>query len=93
LNPVDLIVPLAGMVTGVVISIGFFRTVRHFIDHKLARGDDSSVPAEIADLRARIETLEREHDRVDELEDRLDFAERLLARQQEAEAKHLPGAR
>ena len=37
----------------------------------------------VADLQARIEALEDEHGRVDELEGRLDFAERLLIRGRE----------
>lgn len=80
------ILPLAGMATGIIISIGFFKTVRHLIDRKLTRGDDRELREEFADLQARIEALEGEHGRVDELEDRLDFAERLLIRGREAGA-------
>lgn len=42
----------------------------------------------------RIELLERAQGRVEELEDRLDFAERLLARASESgSVQHLPGDR
>jgi len=78
-DSIMLLVPVAGMVTGVIISIGFFKTVRHFIDRKTASGADHELQAEISDLHARIEALERDQGRVEELEDRLDFAERLLA--------------
>ena len=80
------ILPLAGMATGIIISIGFFKTVRHVIDRKLSRGYDGQLREEVADLQARIEALESEHGRVDELEDRLEFAERLLIRGREVGA-------
>lgn len=57
--------------------------------HALARrleprsGDPASA-LELAELRARVEELEAQQGRVLELEDRLDFAERLLARQRDA---------
>ena len=80
----ELIIPIAGMITGVVISIGFFKTVRHAIDRKTARSVDAGLTTEIAELHARIDALEHRSDRVDELEDRIDFAERLLARARES---------
>ncbi len=81
-----LIIPIAGMITAVVITAGFFRTVRHYIDRKGGQGAvDPNLAPEIADLHARIDTLERRGDRVDELEDRLDFAERFLARSSQSE--------
>lgn len=86
LDPFMFIIPLAGMATGIIISIGFFKTVRHMIDRKLSRGDDGELREEFADLQARIEALESERGRVDELEDRLEFAERLLIRGREAGA-------
>lgn len=86
LDPFMFIVPLAGMATGIIISIGFFKTVRHMIDRKLSRGHDGQLREEVADLQARIEALESEHGRVDELEDRLEFAERLLIRGREVGA-------
>lgn len=81
-----MLIPFAGMATGAIISIAFFKTVRHFIDRKTVSGTDHELQAEISDLHTRIEALEREQGRVEELEDRVDFAERLLARGRESGA-------
>lgn len=42
------------------------------------------LAAELRDMRARIEDGEQARERIAELEERLDFAERLLAQQREA---------
>ena len=81
-----MLIPIAGMATGAIICIAFFKTMRHFIDRKAASGTDHELQAEISDLHARIEALEREQGRVEELEDRVDFAERLLAGSSESGA-------
>ncbi len=82
------LVPIAGMAMTVMIvfSIGLFKTVRYSIDRRTAAGTDPELQAEISDLHARIEALEREEGRIEELENRLDFTERLLARGSESEA-------
>jgi hypothetical protein len=45
---------------------------------------DASRAAELDELRARVAELERDRERVAELEERLDFTERLLARNKAA---------
>ena len=80
------LVPIAGMAMTVMIVIGLFKTVRYSIDRKTASGTDPELQTEMADIHARIEALEQEQSRVEELENRLDFAERLLARGADAEA-------
>ena len=60
MEPIMLLVPIAGMATGAIISIAFFKTVRHFIDRKTASGTDHELQEEISDMHARIEALERE---------------------------------
>jgi hypothetical protein len=47
--------------------------------------------ARMEDLEARVAELEAAHDRVLELEERLDFTERMLARATEPAALHRPG--
>ena len=86
MDPFMMIIPLAVMVTGVVIIRGFFKTFRYFIDRRMARGDDGDLRSEIAELHARIDSLEIRGDRIEELEERLDFAERLLTKGKESDA-------
>jgi hypothetical protein len=47
-------------------------------------GDPEALKAQIEDLRTRLGEVEAREDRILELEERLDFAERLLARQRDA---------
>ncbi len=80
----NLLIPIAGMGTGIILVVSGLRTVRHFIDRRLPRGDaDASVQLE--ELRSRLEDLERAGGRVDELEERLEFTERLLTRARESQ--------
>lgn len=53
--------------------------------------DDAAIRAEIDQLRHRLEDVEAVQNRMLELEERVDFTERLLATQRR-EAERLPGA-
>jgi hypothetical protein len=44
---------------------------------------ESIAPAEVEELRVRLDEMEQQVGRVHELEERLDFTERLLAQQRE----------
>ncbi|HEX6643148.1 MAG TPA: hypothetical protein VF037_00630 [Gemmatimonadales bacterium] len=80
---------LAG-VLGTIASTGLFvylgvRLIGAFSDRLERRGGPApEVIAELDDLRARVHDLEAGHDRLAELEERLDFAERLLTSQANA---------
>lgn len=74
---------------GVMMSIAasgaaayFFIRVAHAFGNRLERRGAPSVDvlAELDDLRARVQELEGDRAHVTELEERLDFAERVLAR-------------
>ncbi len=56
-------------------------------------GETPPAAVRIADLEQRVAELEAVQERVYELEERLDFSERLLAQGQPAEARVLPGPR
>lgn len=80
-----LIIPLAGMATGVILGTALFRTLRYYIDRRSSGAGGEEMRQELAELRERLDQLEHRADRVDELEERLDFAERLLANQGEGQ--------
>ncbi len=55
-------------------------------------GPVEAVRQELAEVHARLETLQQGQDRMAELEGRLDFAERILSKQRDAESLRLPGS-
>ena len=75
-----MLVPLAGMATGGVFIIVIYRLASRWMDRKrLPEGD---LADEVDRLRGEVDALRDVALRVDELEERLDFAERLLAQRQ-----------
>ncbi len=86
-------IPIVGMLTGVVITAMFVlgpigRAIGDVIRHWLGGGrkDEKVLPADVEELQARVEQLQRQ---LGELAERQDFAERLLA--QTRKEKALPG--
>lgn len=68
--------------------IPLFRAIRRKLE---GRGlPEPEVMAELDELRARVEGMQHVERRLGELEERVDFAERLLAQQKEA--KQLKGS-
>lgn len=64
------------------------RALARRIEGGAGGGADPGMARRVAELEAQVAELERRADRVPELEERLDFAERLLARQ--ADQQRLP---
>ena len=78
----DVLVPLAGMLTGIVLGFPIIRAVVGAIERKTRSRSNPEfefLQDEIKELRARVEETSETRDRVLDLEERLDFAERLLA--------------
>jgi hypothetical protein len=84
--PVDILVPIAGMATGLLLLLPIVRATVRIVEKKLGSGSESEQLAEIRhELRAvqeRLENGEYGDDRVAEVEERLDFIERMIAQQQ-----------
>jgi hypothetical protein len=79
----EVVFPLIGMGMGSFVLYGVYRTVNRILDrrHEARRaGLGPSVEA-IQHLEDRVALLEEQAGRVQELEERLDFAERMLAKQ------------
>ncbi len=81
------VLPILGMCMGGGVLFGIYRTVNRHADRKhelqMASTTGTGGGRELEDLRARVELLEESTFRVQELEERLDFAERLLTQQQQ----------
>jgi hypothetical protein len=82
----DILVPLAGMATGLLLFLPIVRSVVRISEKKLTGGSESDQLAEIREelrlVQDRLERVEYGDDRIAELEERLDFAERMLAQRQ-----------
>jgi hypothetical protein len=80
----NVVLPVLGMGLGGFAMFGVYRTINRFLDRRherlMAAKSDSSP--ELVDLRSRVEALEDAAFRVQELEERLDFTERMLAKSQ-----------
>jgi hypothetical protein len=83
----NVLIPLAGMATGTIAMVGLFRVVIRWIDrrHELKMAELRGGSDATNGLRARVEALEEVAYRLQEVEERLEFAERLLARRRAQE--------
>jgi hypothetical protein len=84
--PPDFLVPIAGMATGLILLLPIVRAIVRITEKKLTGGGDAgdllAIRDEIRLIHDRLDRVEDGDERLAELEERLDFAERLLARQQ-----------
>jgi Tfp pilus assembly protein PilN len=65
---------------------------RAFARRLEGNGNAAALQRELAEVHARLDALQQGESRMAELEARLDFAERMLTRQRDAESLRLPGA-
>jgi Tfp pilus assembly protein PilO len=79
--PVFLLAMLAMLATVIIIFLPLMKAWARRIDGRSI--DANEVRAELDDLRARMQELEVERTRFVELEERIDFAERLLTQGRE----------
>lgn len=81
----DFLVPIAGIAAGLVVVLPIVRVIVRAIDRRTGgvSSGQAVAAADLADVRGQLEQLHEVTARVDELEERLDFAERLLAQQRE----------
>lgn len=76
------LIPLGGMAVGALFMVGVYRLAVRWMDRRHGTPLPQGTGEEIEDLRRQVATLEDLPERMAELEERLDFAERLLARQE-----------
>jgi hypothetical protein len=83
----DFLVPIAAMVTGLILLVPVVRAVVRVAERKISGKSDGEelmmLRDELRIVQERLDRVEYGDDRIAELEERLDFAERLLAQQRE----------
>ena len=81
----NVVFPIIGMGMGAFVLFGIYRTVNRVLDRRheerLAGGSRGALAEDIEEVRRRLDRLEDQAFRVQELEERVDFAERMLAQQ------------
>lgn len=76
-----LLIPIFGIIAATVLGYPLIRGIVRYLERKTNPGEDvSALRAEVEELRARLEGFE------ENVDERLDFAERLLAQQRERPA-------
>ena len=83
----DFLVPIAGMVAGMILLLPVVRATVRIVEKKATGRVESdellTLRDEIRIVQDRLDRVEDGDHRIAELEERLDFAERLLAQQRE----------
>lgn len=83
----NVVFPLVGMGMGVLFMFGVYRIATRWIDRRherlMVESGAAGGSTELQQLRSRVEQLEDVVARVQDLEERLDFTERVLAQQRE----------
>jgi hypothetical protein len=84
----DFLVPIAGMVAGMILLLPVVRATVRIVEKKATGRVESdellTLRDEIRIVQDRLDRVEDGDHRIAELEERLDFAERLLAQQRDA---------
>jgi hypothetical protein len=82
----DVLLPILGMGMGAFAMFGVYRTINRHLDRRherlMAERAGGGDARQLDELRGRVEDLEEGSMRLQDLEERLDFAERMLAQQQ-----------
>jgi hypothetical protein len=84
---VNLVYAIGGMGLGAMTLVGAYRLTARWLDrrHEYRLSNGGGRADEIAVLRERLEILEETTYRLQDLEERVDFAERVLAKHSEPE--------
>jgi hypothetical protein len=83
----EVVIPLAGMALSVTLGWPIARAIGRRIERRGAGGDPEATErlrGDVEDIRRRLDALEDLSGRLGEVEERLEFTERLLTRQRES---------
>jgi hypothetical protein len=83
-NPEALVmlIPLGGIALGGLFLVGVYKLLARWMDRSRL-GGSAALSEEVARLREEVDVLRDVSQRVAELEERLDFTERMLSQQRE----------
>lgn len=76
----NIVIPIAGMATGLIVMSGIYRLASKALDGRFKQVGQSQFAERVEQLEAEVERLREENSaQLEELHERLDFAERILA--------------
>ena len=78
----EIVLPLIGIAFGGLVVWGAFRTLNRFLERRQGGVPLDALHREVEALKAKADAMEDLALRVGEMEERIDFAERLLTQQQ-----------
>jgi Tfp pilus assembly protein PilO len=87
--PAVVFIVVAALTAAVIILWPLMRAFARKVEGK--GSVDTALHAEVEQLQARVHEMDTLQERVTELEERLDFTERLLAQSHEAQSRIIPG--
>ena len=88
IKTVGIVVVMVSAVLGAIV----YPIARAYARRLEGSSQTAGLREELAEVHARLEALQQGQDRMAELEGRLDFAERILSKQRDAESLRLPGS-
>jgi hypothetical protein len=87
------LIPLGGMAMGGLFMFGVYKLLTRWMEFRHQRGPGALPSEELRELELEVAELRGLPERIAELEERVDFAERLLARSRGDEGSLGAGAR
>ena len=79
----QIVMPLVGIAFGGFVVWGVFRTVNKYLERRQSGPELTGLREEVERLRAKAEAVDELALRLGEVEERVDFAERILAQQKQ----------
>jgi hypothetical protein len=79
----EIFLPLIGIAFGGLVLFGVYRTVNRYLERRQGGPELDGLRTEVEQLRSKAEGVEDLVYRLGEVEERLDFAERILAQQKQ----------
>jgi hypothetical protein len=82
---------IVAILVSAIVGALLYPIARAYARRLEGNGSSAALREEVAELAARVESLQQGQERLTELEGRLDFTERMLAQQRDRDPVRLPG--